>query len=168
MAERLKDMFFTEASLNAMADAVKNAYARFDRETFIELVFDDAFNGMELKQMMRHTTECLHQMLPKSYGRAVKVLTKAAPKVGGFEAMCLPDYVELYGLGDWDVSLEALALFNHHAGPPLSPWRRRCVVNVVHTELGQHFGAVRHCHLDHRACLLGKQKRPQVVPFQNR
>ena len=71
MAERLKDMFFTEESVNALANAVKQAHARFDKEAFIQLVFDEAFTGLELKQMMRHTTECLHQLLPKSYGRAV-------------------------------------------------------------------------------------------------
>ncbi len=114
MAERLKDMFFTKASVGAMADAIKKAYARFDKDAFVQLV-DDAFQGLELKQMMRYTTERLHPLLPKSYGRAVKVLMKAAPEVKGFEAMCLPDYVELYGLDDWDVSLEALALFTKYS-----------------------------------------------------
>jgi len=115
MAERLKDMFFTEASVTALADAVKKCYTRFDKGAFVQLVFDDAFKGLELKQMMRHTTQGLHQTLPMSYGRAVKVLMKAAPNVKGFEAMCLPDYVELYGLDDWDLSLEALALFTKYS-----------------------------------------------------
>ena len=50
-------------------------------------MFDDAFNGLELKQMMRHTTQCLHQSLPKSYKQAVSILMRAAPEVKGFEAM---------------------------------------------------------------------------------
>jgi len=115
VAERLKDVFFTEASVRAMADAIKGVYARFNKSRFVQLVFDDAFAGLELKQMMRHTTVCLHQMLPKSYRRAVKILMGAAPKVNGFEAMCLPDYVELYGLDDWEVSMEALALFTKYS-----------------------------------------------------
>ena len=115
MAERLKDMFFTEASVQALADAIKESYGRFDRPKFVRLVFDDAFEGLALKQMMRHTTERLYQTLPKSYGRATAILMKAAPKVTGFEAMCLPDFVGLYGLDDWGVSLEALALFTKYS-----------------------------------------------------
>jgi len=65
--------------------------------------------------MMRHTTECLHQTLPKSYKQAVALLMKAAPEVKGFEAMCLPDYIELYGPDDWDLSLEALACFTKYS-----------------------------------------------------
>ena len=115
MAERLKDMFFTEASVNALADTIKGLYARFNKKKFVQLVFDDAFKDLELKQMMRHTTECLGQTMPKSYRQAVKILMKAAPEVKGFEAMCLPDYVELYGLDDWDLSLEALACFTRYS-----------------------------------------------------
>ncbi len=115
MAERLKHVFFTEESIHALADAVKPHYARFDKRKFVRLVLDDAFKDLELKQMMRHTTECLHQTLPKSYERAVQVLMKAAPKVSGFDAMCLPDFVELYGLDNWDPSMEALACFTKYS-----------------------------------------------------
>ncbi len=115
MAERLKDMFFTESSINALADAIKGHYGRFNKKKFVQLVFDEAFREMELKQMMRHTTECLSQTLPKSYKQAVKILMKAAPEVKGFEAMCLPDYAELYGLDDWDLSLDALACFTKYS-----------------------------------------------------
>lgn len=115
MAERLKDMFFTEASVNALADTIKGYHGRFNKKKFIQLVFDDAFKEMELKQMMRHTTECLHQTLPNAYKQAVKILMRAAPEVKGFEAMCLPDYVELYGLDDWDLSLDALACFTKYS-----------------------------------------------------
>lgn len=115
MAERLKDMFFTEASVNALADTIKSRHGRFNRKKFVQLVFDDTFKEMELKQMMRHTTECLRQTMPKSYKQAVRILMKVAPKVKGFEAMCLPDYIELYGLDDWDLSLEALACFTKYS-----------------------------------------------------
>jgi len=59
--------------------------------------------------MGREATECLATLLPKSYKQAVKILLKAAPEVGGFEAICLPNYIETYGLDDWDTSLDAMA-----------------------------------------------------------
>jgi len=115
MAERLKDTFFTEASINALAEAIAKCYPPFEKKTFVRSVLDQEFRQLELKQMMRHTTERLRPMLPKSFRRAVKVLMEAAPNVTGFEAMCLPDFVELYGLDDWDLSMQALALFTKYS-----------------------------------------------------
>ena len=115
MAERLKDMFFTTASVAALADAIQGSYRGFNKNSFARSVFDKTFDSMELKQRMRHTTECLGRALPESYTQAVKILMHAAPEVKGFEAMCLPDYVELYGLGHWKQSLRALALFTKYS-----------------------------------------------------
>lgn len=115
MAERLKDMFFTESSVEAMSNTLKRFYPEFDKDKFKALVFDSEFKDKELKTRMRHTTECLRKVLPESYEQALSVLKEAAPYVKGFEAMCLPDYVELYGLDNWDLSLAALALFTKYA-----------------------------------------------------
>jgi len=115
MAERLKEMFFTQASLGALAKAIQAASGEFDQKRFLRLASRDAFKGLELKQMMRHTTGCLRQTLPESYARAVRILMRAAPEVRGFEAMCLPDYVELYGGDDWELSLKALAVFTKYS-----------------------------------------------------
>ncbi len=115
MAEKLKDMFFTSSSVRAMADVLKQYYPGFNKKRFVGLIFDEDFERKELKARMRHTTECLRQVLPKSYKKTLGILKKAAPHVKGFEAMCLPDYVELYGLDDWDLSLSALALFTKYA-----------------------------------------------------
>ncbi|UCG59281.1 MAG: DNA alkylation repair protein [Phycisphaerales bacterium] len=111
MAQKLKDMFFTSSSIDAMANVLKRFYPGFDKRKFSTLVFDEGFDSKELKAKMRHTTECLRQTLPKSYKGALSILKRAASFVEGFEAMCLPDFVELYGLDDWDLSLDALALF---------------------------------------------------------
>jgi 3-methyladenine DNA glycosylase AlkC len=115
MVERLKDMFFTKESVGALADTLKKHHRKFDKRAFLGAVFDSAFDELELKQRMRHTTECMHLGLPSAYDRAVKILLKAAPNVKGFEAMCLPDYVECFGLDNWELSLEAMALFTKYS-----------------------------------------------------
>lgn len=109
MAENLKDMFFTESSVQKMGEAVKKHYPEFNMEKFKKLIFDG--KERELKEKMRHATICLHKTLPDSYSKALEILKKTAPFVKGFEVMCLPDYVELYGMDDWDNSLPALAHF---------------------------------------------------------
>jgi len=108
MAERLKDMFFTADSVSTFAAAIQTAYPEFDKEKFTELVFDKAFESKELMAKMRHATLCLHQTLPKSYAKTVEILKHAAPHVKGFEAISLPNYISLYGMEDWEVSLPAL------------------------------------------------------------
>ena len=40
-----------------MADAIVRVHAGFDKERFIELVFEGGVRGLELKAMMRHTTQ---------------------------------------------------------------------------------------------------------------
>ncbi len=115
MAERLKDRFLTPETVRAMADTVLLAHPGLDRERLVDLVLDDAFADLELKARMRHVTLCLQQVLPKNYGDALDILERAAPDVTGFEAMCLPDFVELHGPRHWKRSLAALTLFTQYS-----------------------------------------------------
>jgi 3-methyladenine DNA glycosylase AlkC len=111
MPEKLKDLFFTASSIARLADAIAEAHPAFDQEHFTALVFDSTWDSKELKQRMRHVTECLHETLPAGYPETLEILKQVAPSISGFDAMCFPDYVECYGLDHWDLSLPALAFF---------------------------------------------------------
>jgi 3-methyladenine DNA glycosylase AlkC len=115
MAERLKDMFLTPSSIKVFADTIKRFDPGFDKKRFVRLVLDEEFENRELMARMRHITECLRLVTPKSYKKALATLKKVAPHVKGMEGMCLPDYVALYGLDDWDPSLDALTLFTKYS-----------------------------------------------------
>jgi len=115
MAERLKDRFFTTESASSFAGVIKKHYPQFDAAKFVALVSDDSFQELELMQMGRRATEILAQLLPGSYVKAVEILRRAAPEANGFEAFCLPTFVELYGLDDWDTSLPAMACFTKYS-----------------------------------------------------
>jgi 3-methyladenine DNA glycosylase AlkC len=120
MAKRLKDRFFTEDSVRAFATVLKRLYPAFDETEFVRVLTDDSFKDRELMAMGRHATEVLAGLLPKSYKRAVTILTKAAPEVKGFESFCLPTFVELYGLDDWGTSLPALRVFTQYSSSEFS------------------------------------------------
>ena len=111
MAELLKNHFFTSQSVNDMTEVIQKFYPEFDTKKFTKLVFDSSFKTLELKAKMRHTTLCLKKTLPGSYEQALKILKDSAPYVKGFESMTLPDFVELYGMDYWDLSLQALRHF---------------------------------------------------------
>lgn len=114
MAEPLKNMFFTHESLAKFVDAIRRIYPGFDGESFLKLIHTPQWEGLELKERMRHTTLCLGKTLPKDYRNALDILKKAAPLVKGFEAASLPDFVEVYGREDWEASLPALKHFTYY------------------------------------------------------
>lgn len=114
MAERLKDLFFKDIFITGLGDAIQNVYPDFSRTDFNRLIYSDDWEGKELKQKMHHLTLCLAAFLPKDYPAAMKILTEVAPNFKSFDAMIFPDYVECYGLDDWDISLPALALFTRY------------------------------------------------------
>lgn len=111
MAERLKDQFFTEDSLQRLAETLQAAYPAFDREEFFSRIYTAEWDDLPLKGQMYHTTRALRTALPQDYAAALAVLRQAAPQVHGFEAMCLPDFVEQYGQHDWELSMPALQYF---------------------------------------------------------
>jgi len=110
MAEKLKNLFFTETFLNSLGKEIQSVYPEFDKKQFLALIYIPAWENMELKERMRHISECLHQTLPE-YSEALQILEKIAPRFKGFNAMVFPDFVEKYGLDHREISLRALGFF---------------------------------------------------------
>lgn len=108
MPEKLKDILFPIEKVRYFADTLKKVYPPFDAEGFVSAVCDAHWSGRELKEKMRHTTVTLHRFLPKNYPDALAVILKIVPDVRGFEAIVLPDFIEVYGLDYWDISMPAL------------------------------------------------------------
>ncbi|MEN8222389.1 MAG: DNA alkylation repair protein [Acidobacteriota bacterium] len=111
MAKKLKEIFFTEKTVNKFAVSIKNFYPDFDKKRFSRLIYTNEWEDLELKQKMRHISTALKEVLPVDFKEACYILKKAAPEIKGFEAMSLPDYIELYGMDDLDSSLDALYEF---------------------------------------------------------
>lgn len=108
MADKLKDTLFPLEKVQLFASVLKDVYPVFESEKFVSAVCDAEWPDRELKEKMRHTTLCLHRFLPSDFKTAVDLLVAIVPKVTGFEAIVLPDYIEVYGQNHWDISLPAL------------------------------------------------------------
>ena len=108
----LKDMFNHE-TVQGLAQAVKAEFPDFQEKKFIKMVFDDNWDGLALKQRVRQITLALGELLPDEYPRTLDILKRSLPHLEdqGFEKMVFPDYVEVYGLDDWDNSIKALEVF---------------------------------------------------------
>jgi 3-methyladenine DNA glycosylase AlkC len=109
----LKEQLFNPQSVAGLAQAIKAVEPSFDAEAFTARVFDAQWAGRALKERMRHLSTVLHDFLPADYRAALNILRQVAPKLpqNSFIAMVLSDYVEVYGLDDFEASIQALELF---------------------------------------------------------
>lgn len=109
MPEPFKDMLYRRDHIVEMAALLHRLHPPFDEAAFLAQIFDDAWNGEELKQRMRHIALALRAQLPRNYRAALEVLKQAAPQLNqhGFLLMSFNDFVEAYGLDDWEASLPA-------------------------------------------------------------
>jgi len=86
-------------------------YPAFDRKGFLALTLPK-LEELTLMQRLRLMTESLHTTLPTDFRKAVSVLRRLAPRINrSFVTLILPDYVGLYGLENFDVSMDALKFF---------------------------------------------------------
>ncbi len=117
MPEAFKDIFFQRPFFDDLVAALQSAYPEFDADAFLARIFDDQWDARPLKNKMRHATLALYAFLPADYRAALVLLRHIAPALDRhrFEKMIFPDFVEVYGLEDWEVSLPALEQFTQQA-----------------------------------------------------
>lgn len=90
----------------------QSVYTDFPKQKFLILIFDEDWEARELKQRVRHITLCLGEVLPSDYRAALDVMKRVGEGLSEkFEYMFFPDFVEVYGLDDFEASAEALRLF---------------------------------------------------------
>ncbi|MFT6147813.1 MAG: 3-methyladenine DNA glycosylase AlkC [Saprospiraceae bacterium] len=108
---QLKDKYNT-SFFEEFTTHFQSIYPEFPKAKFFESLFDEEWEMRELKQRMRHITICLGKVLPKDYRMALEIMKRVGADLGEkFEYMFFPDFVEVYGLDDYEASVEALQLF---------------------------------------------------------
>lgn len=112
--EPLKNVY-SPAFLQTLVNFIGNQVPAFDGPGFLHAVLAKGWPDMELKQRMRHISHCLKQFLPGDYQRQLAVvcgvideLRQSTVKQNSFAWICLPDFVEEYGLENVDASLDAM------------------------------------------------------------
>ena len=106
---------YSPAFYNRFSDVLAAVLPSFDKQRFMAQVLTAEFDQMELKERMRHTTKVLHNFLPADFSEAVALIEMLIiqfrqENVGedslGF--IFFPDYIEVYGLEDFDTSMKAI------------------------------------------------------------
>lgn len=99
---------FNEFFIHKLADEFLTAYPQFNREKFVNTTFSADWQNKELKERMRFITSKMHEFLPLSYAEQIQIIKKVAPKFSGIQGFVFPDFVQVYGLDDFDTSIKAL------------------------------------------------------------
>lgn len=94
-----------------LENVITDHFPAFDKEEFRTRLFETDWEELALKERMRQITLSLAPVLPQNYREAIDILRKCAPSFTGLGGIIFPDFVEQYGLEDWDLSIEALAFF---------------------------------------------------------
>ncbi len=110
MAEQLKDVY-TKEYINNLAIKIKENYQELNIDSFINSIFDKKWEILELKQRMRHIAVNLNKFLLLSYSKQLEILKIVSKDFSGFEAMFFQDFVEVFGLEDFENSIKALEIF---------------------------------------------------------
>ena len=108
--QALKDIY-NQQEISRLADAITSVYAPFQNDTFVASLINDSWAERELKQRIRAVTLSLGEFLPNDYQESLAILRKVHDRFSGLFHLIFPDFVEVYGLDDYEVSLEALQLF---------------------------------------------------------
>ncbi|MCP3928715.1 MAG: DNA alkylation repair protein [Bacteroidetes bacterium] len=117
MAEKekflLKNMYSPKL-FDEFTDVLNEVLPTFDKEEFLKRIFTEDWEELELKQRMHHTTLVLHDFLPNDLSKTVKYILEIIDKVkdrdienAGFAFIVFPDYIETYGLDDFETSINA-------------------------------------------------------------
>jgi 3-methyladenine DNA glycosylase AlkC len=109
----IKDIY-SPKFYDAFSDVLKQTLPGFDKKKFVQSIFDGDFKNKEWKDRMKHTTKVLHVFMPKDFPKAVVIIEKTILALrkkgyseGGLEFMFFPDYIETYGLNDFDTAARA-------------------------------------------------------------
>lgn len=115
MAEALKELFSVEF-VKDLSEKLKASYDLFDRSGFEDTIFDDTWIDKELKERMRHIAICFDKFLPFDYVKQLEILVDTKNKLSydqsmALQSMVFQDFVEVFGLDDYDNSINALREF---------------------------------------------------------
>ncbi|WP_322925256.1 DNA alkylation repair protein [Paenibacillus campi] len=101
--ERYSDTF-----LQRFAGIVQRHTAALDEQRFDELVHRDGWEELAFKQRIRRISEALTGALQLSFAELSELLIAMAPECRGVEYLFFPDCIELNGLTQPELSMNAL------------------------------------------------------------
>lgn len=114
MSKLLKHEIDSE-NIKNLAVFIQDQQKTFDIQMFEKSILDKDWDDLALKQRIRRVSECINNLVAGSYRQQVEVLKPVSIKFKGLFHLIFADFVELYGLDDFETSLDALELFTQNS-----------------------------------------------------
>ncbi|MBF4491441.1 DNA alkylation repair protein [Flavobacterium sp. MR2016-29] len=108
----IKDIY-SVSFYEKLGQAVAEVHPSFNKQKFIEAVYEGDFAQKEWKERMKHTTIVFHQFMPENFTEAVSLIDKTIQKLknkfteGNLAFIFFADYIEIYGIDDFKTSAKA-------------------------------------------------------------
>lgn len=121
MSSLLKDIY-SKDFFDSFSETLEQVVPTFNSEKFIQHIFDKNWDNRELKERMKHTSFVLNSFFPADFVKTAKLIENIIEnlrhrniKETGFEFMFLPDYIETYGINDYDASVKSMEFVTQFA-----------------------------------------------------
>ncbi|OOV16366.1 DNA alkylation repair protein [Flavobacterium sp. LM4] len=109
----IKDIY-SVSFYKKFSQAVAEVHPSFNKQKFIETIYEGNFLEKEWKDRMKHTTMVLHQFMPENFSQAVSLIEKIIENLkknnfsdSNLAFIFFADYIEIYGLKDFETSMKA-------------------------------------------------------------
>ncbi len=154
--------------------ALAEVHPTFDKQKFIDTIYEGDFTQKEWKDRMKHTTVVLHQFMPENFSEAVLLINKIIENLkknkfteGNLAFIFFGDYIEMYGLDDFKTLAKAFVSITQFIScefavrPFIIKYKEKMIVEMVHWSL----------HEDHHVRRLASEgSRPRLpwamaIPF---
>ncbi len=112
----LKEVYNSQFLQN-LAAAILQIDKSFDATKFLKITHQKSWEEKALKERMRAISLQLNDcFIEKNYSQKIEILKEAAPKISGnkyssLAMIVLPDFVEVFGQDDFEISMSALEFF---------------------------------------------------------
>ena len=104
--ETLKSAYSDEY-ISRLGQSIVKVFEDFPTNAFQKDIFDESWIDKSLKERMSHIRACLHKHLNLPFEQAISVLLPIMTTGQTLELLFVPDYIQTYGLNEWDVSMRA-------------------------------------------------------------
>ncbi|WP_428738801.1 DNA alkylation repair protein [Sulfurimonas sp.] len=102
---------YNEKEIVKLANEIKNVYPEFQKDAFVNSLINEAWEAKELKERLRAISLSLGEFLDQDYLKALEILKQVHTNFSGLFHLVFPDFVEVFGLEQYEASIKALKLF---------------------------------------------------------
>lgn len=107
LVQTFKDLYNIEF-FQCFTKKIKVIYPEFKEDAFVGNIMSDDWSELPFKKRIRRITHSLKKSLPNDIEEAFLIIHDVSNHCSGVEYLFLPDFIEVYGIEHFDLSVKAL------------------------------------------------------------